>query len=83
MVDRNENLLKMLNRAALFEESGIVILGSTYRAFAQEGKISGLTAFQKERVIKILNHLIEGSEKHGKLLRGLIRRISQEGRDAS
>ena len=84
MVDRNEDLLKMLNKAALFEESGVVILGNIYRTFVEEDKVSGLKVAEKERVIKILNELVEGAGKHGNLLRGLIDQISREGgQDAS
>ncbi|MCD5401577.1 hypothetical protein LR013_03175 [candidate division NPL-UPA2 bacterium] len=83
MVDRNEALLKMLNKAMLFEESAIVILGSTYCTFVEEDKVAGLKAAQKKRVIGILDYLIKDSEKHGNLLRGLIGRISQKERDAS
>lgn len=83
MVDRNEDLLKMLNKAVLFEESAIVVLGSTYRIFVEEDKVSGLKAAQKKRVIEILNYLVKDSEKHGRLLRSLIGRVSQEGRNAS
>ncbi len=83
MAGKSEELLKMLNKAMLFEESAIVILGSTYRTFVEQDKVSGLKNARKERVIKILNYLVKDSEKHGKLLRGLIDRISQERQNAS
>ena len=83
MADKKEELLKMLNKALLFEESGIVILGSSYRTFVETDQTSHLKGSQKEKLIRILNHLIKDSEKHGKLLQDLIRRISREKRNAS
>ncbi|NOX96562.1 MAG: hypothetical protein GXO98_00560 [Nitrospirae bacterium] len=77
----NEDILKMLTKAALFEESAIVILGNTYRTFVEEDKVSGLKPSQKERVIKILDYLIKDSEKHGRLLRNLADQV--EGRNAT
>jgi len=83
MADKKEELFKMLNKALFLEEAGMVILGSTYRSFVEKGQVANLKASQKERLIGILNQLIKDSEKHGKLLRGLIGRISREKRNAS
>ena len=82
-MDRKEDLLKMLNKAVLFEESFTVIFGTTYCTFIEGNKVAGLTAAQKQKAIKILNRLIEDSKRHGKLLRDLIKRISPEGQNAS
>lgn len=83
MTGKSDDLAKMLNKALLFEESAIVVLGNTYRTFVEENKVSGLKAAQKEQIVKILNYLVEDSEKHGRILRGLIARISGEEQDAS
>ena len=83
MADKKEELLKMLNKALLFEEAGMVILGGSYRTFVEKDRVSNLKASQKEKLIRILNYLIKDSEKHGKLLRGLIDRISRERENAS
>ena len=83
MTGKSDDLAKMLNKALLFEKSAIVVLGNTYRTFVEENKVSGLKAAQKEQIVKILNYLVEDSEKHGRILRGLIARISGEEQDAS
>lgn len=76
MADNKQELLKKLKKAALFEETGIIILASTYHTFLEKKKVPHLKNVRKKKISEMLDRLIKDSKRHGKMFRDLIAHLS-------